>query len=471
MTLRRHFSQEQIDRAAKADIPLFLAKQGYELKRAGHQYTWQQPGESPVSIDGNKWYSHYDKVGGDAISFLQKFFEYDFRKAVNILIGEMPEPVVEKMVTENTDPNAVPKKLKLPPKAENNNRVFAYLTKRRLIAPEIVRHFIAAGALYESRESFQDKVIHNLVIVGKDKTGEPRQAHIKGITGNGKFRRNAAGSDSRFGFAHIGKSHRIIVFEAAVDLMSYLTLFPENWQKDSYVALDGTAEHALMQILDDYSKIMQVTLALDHDQGGLKGALRLAGLLMDRGLQVSYELPSTAKDWNELLRQKNGQDFEVCKPDPILDEVRNQAEQLYAQLSMENSMREPAAQLGWNLKKLDEYGCSEELLQTISLCAAERAKELLRPTGQKMDKVRFMTRICAPCCEITQNTKEESLIRGMKQAAGQLLAQEEKKNALTTNQVMKKAEEYVTLAGKALALHTFSQQMKQEAGACRMSMC
>lgn len=174
MTMRRRFTKAQIDRAAEADIPLFLAKQGYELKRAGHQYTWQQPGGSPVSIDGSKWYSHYEKVGGDAISFLQKFFEYDFHKAVNALIGEMPEPAVEKMATENTNPKAVLKKLELPPKAENNNRVFAYLTKRRLIAPEIVRHFIAEGALYESREPFQDKVIHNLVIVGKDKTGEPR---------------------------------------------------------------------------------------------------------------------------------------------------------------------------------------------------------------------------------------------------------------------------------------------------------
>ena len=40
------------------------------------------------------------------------------------------------------------------------------------------------------------------------------------------------------------------VFEAPIDMLSFITLHPENWQEHSYVALCGVSDHALLWMLE-----------------------------------------------------------------------------------------------------------------------------------------------------------------------------------------------------------------------------
>ena len=42
------------------------------------------------------------------------------------------------------------------------------------------------------------------------------------------------GSDLAYGFGYCGEGPRLYVFEAAIDLLSFLTLYPLEWQKQSY---------------------------------------------------------------------------------------------------------------------------------------------------------------------------------------------------------------------------------------------
>ncbi len=47
------------------------------------------------------------------------------------------------------------------------------------------------------------------------------------------------GSDKAFNFCYRGEGERLFVFEAPVDLLSFLCLFKKGWQKQSYLSLGG----------------------------------------------------------------------------------------------------------------------------------------------------------------------------------------------------------------------------------------
>ena len=66
------------------------------------------------------------------------------------------------------------------------------------------------------------------------------------------FRQTISGSDTRYGFHHRGDSEALYVFEGAVDLLSFLALYPQNWQQHSYLALDGVSSKPLHHVLKMY---------------------------------------------------------------------------------------------------------------------------------------------------------------------------------------------------------------------------
>ena len=91
----------------------------------------------------------------------------------------------------------------------------------------MVNAFVRAGLLYESCEKFKDREYHNAVFVGKDENGVPRHAHKRSLNSLGKtFRINVEGSDPRCSFHYTGTSNRLYVFEAPIDLMSFLSHLP-----------------------------------------------------------------------------------------------------------------------------------------------------------------------------------------------------------------------------------------------------
>ena len=133
------------------------------------------------------------------------------------------------------------------------HRVYAYLIKQRYIAPEIITHFARKHILYE------DKAHHNAVFVGLDENGKPRQASKRSATTYGNsFRMTVGGSDTRYSFGHFGTSNRLYVFEAPIDLLSFITLYPDNWQEHSYLALNGVYENSLLQALETHDNLNQI---------------------------------------------------------------------------------------------------------------------------------------------------------------------------------------------------------------------
>ena len=94
------------------------------------------------------------------------------------------------------------------------------------------------------------------MFLGVDGNGVPRQAHKRSTTTFGNsFRQIIEGSDTKYSFAHFGKSNLLFVFEAPIDLMSFLTLYPKNWQDSSYIAMNGVYESAVLTALEEHPNI------------------------------------------------------------------------------------------------------------------------------------------------------------------------------------------------------------------------
>ena len=184
----------------------------------------------------------------------------------------------------------------LPPANRDMRRVYAYLMKHRHIDRDVITHFARAGVLYE------DETYHNVVFVGKDETGTARHAHKRSTNSTGKtFRQNVEGSDPRYSFHHLGRDGSLFVFEAPIDLLSYLTLYPEEWKEHSYVACCGTSPIPVLTMLQRMNTPQAVYLCLDNDRAGHEASLRMAEQIGERFNIASDRLTPEQKDWNDDL--------------------------------------------------------------------------------------------------------------------------------------------------------------------------
>ena len=204
-----------------------------------------------------------------------------------------------------------------PEKNDTMKRVYAYLMQKRHISREVLSFFARQGILYESAGH------HNAVFVGVDKEGNPRHIHKKGTCSDGRsFRMNEDGSDSSYGFGYAGAGNKLYVFEAPIDFLSFLTLYPKNWQKNSYIVLNGVSEHAMLQMLKDYANLDTVVLCLDHDPAGIEACGRLADILVQNGYRQIKNLKSFCKDWNEDLKLLHGEEVIPAQEHPRVMECR-----------------------------------------------------------------------------------------------------------------------------------------------------
>ena len=276
------YTQAQIDKANAVDLEKFLRAQGETLVRSGKEYRWKA--HDSLTVCGNKWFRHSQSKGGLPVDFVMEFYGKSFPEAVQMLTGEPGEAQPE------ADPAPSPA-FRLPLRNVTNANILNYLTQERKLSPSLVNFFIAAGDIYE------DAAHHNAVFVGRDADGHPRYASCRGI--HEKFRQDVAGVEKAFGFAHRGTDKQLMVFEAPIDLLSFIELFPKNWQQHSYLALGGVSAKALQQFLSERPDVERVFLCLDADKAGEDACKRLAALLPDT-MSVTRIQPAR-KDWNEVL--------------------------------------------------------------------------------------------------------------------------------------------------------------------------
>ena len=279
------YTQAQIDRANAVNLEDFLRSQGETLIKSGREYRWKE--HDSLTIRGNKWFRHSQSKGGYPVNFVMEFYGKSFPEAIQMLTGENGEGQTEATT-------APPTEFHLPLHSKTADRAIQYLTESRGLNKTLVEAFLFSGDIYE------DAKRHNVVFVGRDQNGIPRYAHVRGT--DEPFRQDITGSDKSYPFRYEGNGSQLFIFEAPIDLLSFICLYPRDWQTRSYLALGGVSGKALDHFLSERKDICQVFLCLDSDTAGSEASLRLAQNIPD-GISVVRLVPAR-KDWNDVLRQK-----------------------------------------------------------------------------------------------------------------------------------------------------------------------
>ena len=286
-----HFTEEQKLRANAADLVEFLRFKGEPLIRSGPEF--RMSSNHSVTVQGNEWYDHATEKGGGPVSFLKEFYGMNYQEAVLTLLSEDTGQLCPQVAAPK---KKVEKEFALPPANDTNKRVFAYLLKHRRLDRDVLTAFVRMGLVYE------DQKYHNAVFVGQDKDGVAHHAHKRSTNSQGKsFRMTVEGSDFRYAFNWPGHNSHLLVFEAPIDMLSFISMHTDGcWPKYSYVALCGTSSQPMLGMLERYPQIDTVHFCLDNDQAGQLATKRLAKLARDKGLTVDALVP-VLKDWNEDL--------------------------------------------------------------------------------------------------------------------------------------------------------------------------
>ena len=288
------FTEEQREQARLTDLAAFLRQCGEEVKRSGSENMWLDHGQK-VTIRGNLWFHQYEQVGGDAVDFACRFYGMDYPEAVQLMLAMGVGPIREPV---EPFPN---KQLEIPEKHDNMRRVYGYLLRRRGIVKEVLDTFAYRGLIYECKK------YHNAVFVGTDGTGKIRHIHKRSTAAQGSFRGNAPGSEPEYSFHWLGGGDILYLFEAPIDMLSFISLYKHCWKNQSYVAACGVSDRVLWQILKDRSHIKKVYVCFDSDEKGQQAANRISRELNEQGITREILTPA-AKDWNEdLLLSRKGQ--------------------------------------------------------------------------------------------------------------------------------------------------------------------
>lgn len=302
-----YVTPEQIERAKKMDLLTYLQYyEPYELVRfSGNVYTTRT--HDSLKISNGKWCWWSRGIGGrSALDYLIKVRGMSFPEAVIQIDGQvavMP-PVLPKI-----QKTSEPKRLRLPEKNENNDRVIAYLTGRG-IHRDIIDYCIKSNRLYESRD------YHNAVFIGFGRHGVPRYGTQRGTSGR-RYMGELNGSDKHFSFSISARNEscKLHLFESAVDLLSYGTLellSGRDWLPQNHLSLAGiykpkqkieesTPPAALIQYLNEHSYINDIALHLDNDTAGRLASKTIQTILPSK-YTVTDEPPKRGKDYNDYLK-------------------------------------------------------------------------------------------------------------------------------------------------------------------------
>lgn len=312
------YSKEERDAALTVSLTSLARSLGYTPIRTGAHYSLKEM-DSIVIYNDATWYRWSGKGrinSGSQIDFLMEFGNVcSVPEAINYLLSFKGERIQEIQQQPELDRNErSSKEMIMPPRNQDQKRLFAYLIKTRGLSQEVVYDFVKRNLIYE------DAVHHNIVYCGMDPEGTIRYAGMRGtadIYGK-KFKCDVPGNDKNYGVNIVNKDNsELKVFESVIDCMSYIDIFHDL--ASNKLVLGMVEDNPIEQFLRDYNHIKKITFCLDNDAAGHKAIFgdenavserRKQGMYrryQDRGYEVSVEIPSSGKDFNEaLLKMKNG---------------------------------------------------------------------------------------------------------------------------------------------------------------------
>lgn len=268
-------SKREKYQASQVSIMDYLQSHGYTCKRAGSQYIFPEIGDSfTVNPDKNcfYWFSH--SVGGGPVQCLQAAFGMDEDTAVRELIGD-PQLIRSSPKYKSPEKekcNFERKNFVMPERADNCEKVYAYLTEHRKLSPQIIRDFVKRGMLYQGFTQFSKEggKHENAIFLHLNDEGKPCGADVQGLCSFAKFKGVIPHDDTDKGFVYTKgdpkKSDTVYLFEAPIDLMSFVELHPEI-ENAKFVAMGGLKPSIAANYINDTS--LNVVSCVDNDNAGM----------------------------------------------------------------------------------------------------------------------------------------------------------------------------------------------------------
>lgn len=458
-----HFTDAQKEQSKNVDLVALLNREGETLKRSGSEWEWFHDG-AKITIRGNKWFHQYDHVGGTAIDFVRRFFNKDYPEAMLMLLG----------LSEGTlFHDDAPKKQKLPFALPNANkdmrRVFAYLMKARCIDREVLSIFAHKKLIYESKKH------HNAVFVGFDENGVARHAHKRGTYSSSSYKGNINSSDPRFSFHYIGTGNTLYVFEAPIDMLSYISLHQDHWQGNSYVSLCCVSEIAALYQLEQHPNLKKVYLCLDHDKAGIEACYRIAERLREKGYaDIVFDQPDRQKDWNETLKAENGLETLPAKDLPNIGEMKKLCRSLVSDSRYE---RMPPDLIGELMEEAGQFQrrpqdmefvvdhCYDMALHTF-LCAKDRYRQLqIQQTDEQLGN-----RLFSFYRPHKESLSLQGKLRNLFDSICTLKQQEAETGILTRTQMEQRIDRVLRVCMDSLCVYSAAEQQMQMKSSLEMTM-
>ena len=293
---RLKFTDDEIALADSVNIISYALSLGYPVKQiTPRSFKIDGYGGLYIHSDGHKWNRFSQNKGGGAIQFVMEIENKSWVNAVKTLIGKTDE------INKYRPPEVIEEETKgefvLPEKNTTFKHIFAYLINSRAIEKDIVYEFVKKHKLYENEHG-------SCIFVGYDKEGKAEYASIRSTNTTGKsFRCDVKNSDKTYPFCKEGKNDTVCVFEAPIDLMSYITLIKKHNVKsfDNHcISLGGVSDKALDYYLKENSNIDKIMLCLDNDEAGHFACHQIWNKYKDR-YEILRHKPKE-KDFNEDLK-------------------------------------------------------------------------------------------------------------------------------------------------------------------------
>ena len=351
----RKLSKDEISDAASTNLIDFLNSRGSKLDRRGGTYFWTGGGNDSVAILPNKpnMFKHFATGdSGNAIHFCQKYLNMEFQEAVEALLGARSYSSNDSHIQYKQSPDSSKKEPFVPPERDNlsNQMLFNYLSVKRGLSTSVIFEFYNTGSMYATMEASKTSGANysNVAFIAKDFDGNPQGALKRSFSDNG-FKGNHSKSNMRdycFRYDGDGENSRLFVFEAPIDMLSFITIMEQkeasekrssepghhsefsehdasSWKKDSYLALGGLSPSSLLNYVthsqNQGKAINEIWLCLDNDTPavnrrvpGLEAAIKMVEQLKEVGFEGRiYCYFPKGKDWNiDLLNASKHDDWQ-----------------------------------------------------------------------------------------------------------------------------------------------------------------
>ncbi len=290
----KRINKKDLDRVKQIDLLTYFSNYYPDELTKSYRGEYRLKNNHSLVLSNGMWNDFGSiKCGGrTALDYLIKVEGIDFLTAAFTILDKINEKVPE--ITKQNS-----KKLntfRLPARNTNNKQVISYLTKKRKIDKDIVQYCIDNGLLYEDK-------YHNAVFLGYDYNHICRYGFRRSTSTDSKI--EVSGSQKEYSFKITNKdSKNIHVFEAAIDLLSFMTLekMKHHELNDNYIALGGTSPLALNKYLNN-NVTNTIILHLDNDEAGRVGSKNIEDIYSKK-YNLINEPSKHEKDYNALLIYK-----------------------------------------------------------------------------------------------------------------------------------------------------------------------